>query len=145
MVWFWILVAILLIVLGLFIFTQGGQNLGPAVVLMGVVIILILAVAPVRAEERQGHTHAGVVGQFYQSWMQPDNPKTSCCSEQDCSPAASRFINGKWEAEFDGEWVQVPPYKIEQNRDSPDGRSHICGRKSWSGIFVFCFIRGSGT
>ncbi len=145
MMWFWIIVAVALIILGLFIFSQGGQNLGPAICTFGVMILLILLVGPARSEEAHGHTHAGALGRFYQSWMMPDSPKTSCCSDQDCEPSASRIVNGEWQAERDGEWVSIPSYKVEQDRDSPDGRSHLCGRKSFSGSFsVFCFIRGAG-
>lgn len=95
---------------------------------------------------RAQHTHEGAVGRFYQSWMMPDSPRTSCCHDQDCAPAASRFINNRWEAEHNGVWVPIPPNKVEQNRDSPDGRSHLCGRELIIGEFtVFCFIRGGGT
>jgi hypothetical protein len=43
-------------------------------------------------------------------------------------------------------WIPIPPHKVEQKRDSPDGRSHLCARPESNGQFyVFCFIRGSGT
>lgn len=144
MILFWIAVAFVLIVGGLFVFTQGGQNLGPAIVTIGVVILLVLLVSPSRGQSN-GHTHEGAVGRFYQSWMQPDHPNVSCCSNQDCGPAASRLVNGHWQAqEPEGSWVNIPDEKIEINRDSPDGRSHMCGRKLYSGFNVFCFARGGG-
>jgi hypothetical protein len=40
-----------------------------------------------------------------------------------------------------GEWIDVPPEKIEQNRDSPDGRNHLCASTE---KFVFCFVAGAG-
>lgn len=46
MIAFWIVLAIALMLVGLFIFTQGGEGIGPALVLMGVVILLVLLVAP---------------------------------------------------------------------------------------------------
>ncbi len=145
MILFYIFVAVVLIVLGLFIITQGGEKLGSTVAAIGVVILLILLVSPSRGEEAIGHTHEGDVGRFYQSWMMPDSPKTSCCHDQDCSPAASRIVDGHWEAQRDGAWYSIPAYKIEQNRDSPDGRSHLCGRPAYGGGFsVFCFIAGNG-
>lgn len=144
MIWIWIFMAVVLIGLGLFMFRQGLQNLGPAVCTVGVVILLMLLVSPARSAE--GHTHEGDVGRFYQSWMMPDSPKTSCCHDQDCSPAASRIVNGRWEAQRDGAWISVPNQKIEQNRDSPDGRSHLCGRPAYGGGFsVFCFVAGNGS
>lgn len=45
------------------------------------------------------------------------------------------------------EWVKVPASKVEYDRDTPDGRSHLCGRRygfNGSNDFtVFCFIAGS--
>jgi hypothetical protein len=110
-----------------------------------VLALFLMCVTQAWGQERAGHTHEGALGKFYQTWMMPDAPKVSCCSDQDCSPAASRFVNDKWEAQVDDQWVQVPESKIEQERDSPDGRSHICGRKGWNGFTVFCFVRGNGT
>lgn len=117
------------------------KALALALIVMGGLLLFMWSIDLARGQ----HTHEGAVGKFYQDWKMPDAPQTSCCNDMDCQPAASRFVNGQWEAEFDGEWVKIPPYKIEQNRDSPDGRSHICGRKSLSGVVVFCFIRGGGT
>lgn len=109
------------------------------------ILVLMLGIHFARAADN-GHTHEGAAGKFYQTWMMPDAPRTSCCSDQDCGPVASRIVNGKWQAqEPEGDWVDIPINKIEQNRDSPDGRSHLCGRKMWSGFSVFCFIRGSGS
>lgn len=98
------------------------------------------------ARAQNGHTHEGAVGRFYQSWVMPDAPKVSCCHDQDCSPAASKFEDGKWYAMRGDEWVVIPDSKIERERDSPDGRSHLCGRPSLSGngFSVFCFVRGGG-
>lgn len=71
-------------------------------------------------------------------------PNVSCCNLQDCEPVKQvRKAGVYWEAqrESDGVWVTIPPQTIEQQRDSPDGRSHICSR----GVTVFCFVHGSGT
>lgn len=146
MFWFWLFVAVVLIVLGLFIFTQGGENLGPAIVTIGVVIMLILFMTPVRAQEMGGHTHAGAVGQFYQSWMQPDNRAMSCCHDKDCAPAQSKLVNGTWYSRHsdDEEWIEIPARKIERERDSPDGRSHLCKFKAFHGAYVYCFLPAAG-
>lgn len=99
------------------------------------------------ARGAEGHTHAGAVGRFYQSWMMPDAPHLSCCHDEDCGPAQSRFQNGHWEARWrsEDEWTPIPVGKVEQDRDTPDGRSHMCGRKSGvrGEVIVFCFVRGN--
>lgn len=117
--------------------------LAVAVISMAALWFFLAALRPAHGQQ-SGHTHEGELGKFYSTWMMPDAPRTSCCSNLDCAPAASRFINGHWEAEFEGEWTPIPPQKIEQNRDSPDGRSHVCGRKNFNGTIIFCFIRGGG-
>jgi hypothetical protein len=49
-----------------------------------------------------------------------------------------------------GYWTVVPPAKIEHDRESPDGRSHLCSRrldrffKIEVGNVVLCFIPGTG-
>lgn len=105
-------------------------------------VLVFLYAGNARTED--GHTHEGAVGRFYESWMMPDNRSVSCCHKMDCDAAASRFVGNRWEAQRpDGIWVVVPPGKIEQNRDSPDGRSHLCGREGYSGEYsVFCFVAG---
>lgn len=88
---------------------------------------------------------------FYSNWMMPSNRDVSCCHNQDCEPAESRFENGHWLArkvsEPDKEFTPIPDEKIEHDRDSPDGRSHICGRRyGFNGgeLTVFCFLPASG-
>lgn len=88
--------------------------------------------------------HAELHADFYSSWMRPSNPNESCCNKQDCAPVTKvRRVGDRWEAqrEKDGAWLVIPPHAIEQRRDSPDGRSHLCSR----GVTVFCFVAGSGT
>lgn len=111
------------------------------------IALLLVCLSLGNAAAEEGHTHEGAVGRFYSTWMMPDSPQTSCCHSQDCSPAASRFVGNRWEAQRpNGIWVVVPPGKIEQNRDSPDGRSHLCGRQGYSGEYqVFCFLPAGGT
>jgi hypothetical protein len=86
---------------------------------------------------------------FYQSWMMPDNPVVSCCSLRDCAPAETYWLNGHWMARKVGDtgsFTPIPPQKVEQGRDTPDGRSHLCGSRGLpSGDFtVYCFIAGAG-
>jgi hypothetical protein len=87
---------------------------------------------------------AAIHERFYSDWMRPDDPTKSCCNRKDCAPVTkARKIGNRWEAlrESDGQWVAVPPQKVEQRRDSPDGRSHLCSQ----GMNVYCFVVGSGT
>lgn len=106
--------------------------------------LLPLAVPRLMAQE---HHHppqdAGIHNLFYRDWMRPDNPQISCCSDRDCAPAEARMQNGQWVARKRGEtvWYRIPPEKVEINRDSPDGRSHLCAIDTT----VFCFIPGSGS
>ena len=113
--------------------------------------ILILAVGPAIAQE--GHhppRDQAIHERFYSTWMMPQNRNVSCCHNEDCSPAEARLEDGNWIARKVGEvdWAYVPPEKIEYDRDSPDGRSHLCGRHFFRNghdeLTVFCFIPGAG-
>ncbi len=114
-------------------------------------LLVLFALTASSLAQQSGHTHAGALGPFYNSWMMPDNRKVSCCHEQDCAPAQSKMVNGSWYARYtdDEEWTIVPKNKIEDDRDSPDGRSHLCGRKytfQGAGNFtVFCFLPAGGS
>lgn len=48
--------------------------------------------------------------------------------------------------ETDKQFVPIPEQKEEHERDTPDGRSHLCGSRAFpSGDFnVYCFIAGAG-
>lgn len=86
---------------------------------------------------------------FYSTWMMPDNPNRSCCNKADCYPTEARFEDGQWFARRreDGKFLRIPALKVEQNRDSPDGRNHLCAPPP-SGYqppdTVFCFKPGAG-
>ncbi len=86
----------------------------------------------------------GATALFYKSWMRPDAPESSCCNDQDCYVTRVRRVRGKLQAihRESGDWIDIPPEKIEQNRDSPDGMSHMCASVT---KFVFCFKEGGGT
>lgn len=115
-----------------------------ALIVMGAILIFLYSVDITKGEE--GHTHHGAVGKFYQSWMQPDNRSISCCHDQDCAPAQSRLVDGRWQARNsdDEEWLDIPARKVETERDSPDGQSHLCKRSSQWGSFVYCFLPAAG-
>jgi hypothetical protein len=106
----------------------------------------LAATAHVYAQEHRhpGVTYDGATAQFYETWMRPDMPNVSCCNLQDCAPVrhVRQRPDGRWSAqrEIDGQWLDVPPEKIEAGRDSPDGRSHLCS----IGTTVLCFVVGVG-
>lgn len=115
-------------------------------------IILFLFTIPVRAQEPHKHRPQDleIHHKFYKTWMMPDNRAISCCHDDDCQPAEARQLpNGEWEARQEGDtgnFTPVPPRKVEYDRDSPDGRNHLCGRRAGpaSEFFVYCFIAGQG-
>jgi hypothetical protein len=104
-----------------------------------------LSLAHAQEHQHPTETFTGAVGQFYETWTRPDLPNVSCCSRVDCAPVrtARQGADGRWQAQrdSDGVWLDVPPERVEQNRDSPDGRSHMCSMAS----NVLCFIPGGGT
>ena len=120
------------------------------------VIVIALIVGglfyPVFAQEHRGHPQQDIEihHKFYSNWMMPDNRVVSCCHDEDCFPAEAKQINGQWYARKndDEEWILIPSRKVETDRDTPDGRSHLCGRRyGFNGgeFSVFCFIAGSGS
>lgn len=119
---------------------------------MAALALFLSLTAPASAQDHH-HPPADVAlhEQFYSTWMRPDLPSASCCNRADCYPAEARFQNGHWHARRreDGAWLVVPTKKIELNRDSPDGRNHLCApppaRESNYENGVICFIAGSGT
>lgn len=80
---------------------------------------------------------------WYSDLKQPDTG-FSCCNSAatdplgDCAPTLSRTLNGKWEALYNGMWMDVPDGKILKGVESPDGKAHLCVGKA-SGV-VLCFI-----
>lgn len=109
-----------------------------------ILLVLIAMVGLVVVAKGQEHRHpiadAPIHEQFYSNWMRPDNPNVSCCNKEDCRPTVIHWMAGHPYGERkDGTWIRIPEAKIELNRDSPDGRSHICS----VGDTVFCFIYGT--
>lgn len=109
---------------------------------------MILGVALARADAHQHHHPTEVIegaqAKFYETWMRPDMPAVSCCNQMDCYATPARTHGGKLQAlhRESGDWIDVPAEKVEHNRDSPDGRNHLCASK-WK--HVFCFLMGGGT
>jgi hypothetical protein len=119
-----------------------GEPMTRAAIALAACIAPALGIAA-RADEHQHPPHdAPIHEQFYSTWMRPDQPDKSCCNLRDCAPVTQvRRAGNRWQALRDGEWLTIPPEKIEVNRDSPDGRSHLCA----IGLSVICFVLGTGT
>lgn len=108
-----------------------------------------LSILPAFAQHQHPPQDQAIHERFYKDWMMPDAPFVSCCNEKDCKPAQSKFENDGWLARWKDEdpWFPVPASKVDETRDSPDGRSHMCGAYvRYSAVFVvFCFVRGNAS
>lgn len=121
------------------------------------VMALALSIVPVWPQNYPGdppvHRHSsgeisGLRGEFYSTWMRPDNPSMSCCNTDDCDYADARFENGQWSAKHQGEEGErspIPDAKVEKKRTSPDGAAHLCKRSSWPRATIYCFIAPAGS
>jgi hypothetical protein len=134
---------------------------GMAVAILGLAFAVLafsayfeLSQAQTRGEDSEhAHHHppqdVPIHEKFYSTWMMPDRPTASCCNNRDCYPTEVRFRDGFWEAKRreDGVYVRIPWQKVEQNRDNPDGRSHVCmpPPETYRGDEVYCFSLGGGT
>jgi hypothetical protein len=108
----------------------------------------------VSSASAQGHNHppqdADLHEKFYSTWYMPDNPNRSCCNRADCYPTEIKMVGTNIYARRreDGKYILVPAHKVEQNRDNPDGRNHICApppsATSYPPETVFCFSLGGG-
>lgn len=113
----------------------------------GKVLAALLVIATISPGLSQEHNHppedAGIHESFYKDWMRPNRPTQSCCNKMDCAPAEARMVGGQWHArrKTDTQWFRIPTETIEQRRDSPDGRNHLCVSH---GGEVLCFIAGAG-
>lgn len=128
--------------------SEENRWLTLALVCMGALIIFLYSVDLTRGQEhRHPPQHEALHHKFYKTWMQPDNRSISCCHDQDCAPAQSRkSTDGGWQSRHsdDEEWVDIPARKVEQERDSPDGQSHLCKLKTFHGTYVYCFLPAAG-
>src|SRR5262245_32231363 len=90
--------------------------------------------SPNQSQRAQGpHRHHPLADmplheKFYSTWYMPDNPAKSCCNKADCYPTEIEYRGSDVYAKRreDGKWLRIPATKIEQRRDNPDGRNHLC-------------------
>lgn len=142
MFWFWLFTSAVLIVLGLFIFTQGGEKLGPAITTVGVVIALFLLMSPVRAHD---HNRPGL-DDWYTGLRSGKGP---CCGGPSVDATTLdgpdwETTDGRYRVRLKGQWHDVPPDAVltEPNRD---GRTLVWPIEGWGGISIRCFMPGSMT
>ena len=112
---------------------------------MRALALLLCCCAPALADHvHPTETITGATAAFYETWMRPDMPDVSCCNRMDCYATQARRRGGRIEARHreSGDWVEVPRERLEQNRDSPDGRNHLCASAD---RFVFCLVMGGGS
>ncbi len=123
-----------------------------ASILLAFAIVFVIGATASAQEHHHPKQDEEIHARFYATWMMPDDPQRSCCNKKDCYPTEARYQNGTWYAKRreDGKWLRVPPEKVEQNRDSPDGRNHICAppppteSSYYAPDSVFCFKEGGG-
>lgn len=124
----------------------GWRHVLALIAIEAVVIALCALIGHAGAQEHRhpGETITGATAQFYETWKRPDMPDVSCCDKKDCYATPSRHRGGRIQAlhRESGEWIDIPPDRVELNRDSPDGLSHLCASASQ---FVYCFKEGGGT
>lgn len=121
--------------------------------MMRAALALLALTAPALAQDASHRSHPAadmpLHEKFYSNWFMPDQPTKSCCNKADCYPTEVRRHNGHWQARRreDGKWLFIPPHKVEQHRDNPDGRNHLCApppNASYPPDTVFCFALGAG-
>lgn len=116
-----------------------------------IVALALLAMPAVAQEHHHPAADIPIHEKFYKGWYMPDRPTASCCSGKDCYPTEIMMRDGDVFARRreDGKWLRIPAVKIERNRDSPDGRNHLCAPPPTSIGYppdtVFCFAFGGGT
>lgn len=144
MFWVWVAAAAVLVVGGLFIFTQGSDKLGPAMTTVGVMIVLFLLMSASHARDDGRYA-----GSPLKEWF--DNLKSGkgpCCSDADGSAVSDadwETKDGRYRVRLDGEWHDVPDDALitEPNRA---GRTMVWPMKYLDGSTqIRCFMPGSMT
>lgn len=139
MLWLWILIGFLLIALGLFIFTQGGQSIGPAITTVGVVVWLVLLMSVGRAHD---HSRPALT-----DWLKTlkNQKNDSCCDGNDTDAIDDwETKDSRYRVKFRGQWYDVPEAAIV---DGPNkaGDALLWMNKGYLGFSVRCFMPGSMT
>src|SRR5712691_2696394 len=128
---------------------NNRRGMRQACVTMGLVLV-VAAASTAAAQHRHPLQDEALHEKFYSTWYMPDNPARSCCNNADCYPTEIKYVGGNVYARRrdDGNYILIPPSKIERHRDNPDGRNHLCAPPpggSYPTDTVFCFSLGGGT
>ena len=115
-----------------------------------VAAVIMFVVSPAAAQHRHPPQDEALHEKFYSTWYMPDNSAASCCNNADCYPTEIKYVGGNIYARRreDGQYILIPPQKVERNRDNPDGRNHLCApppNSYHAADTVFCFSLGGGT
>lgn len=113
-------------------------------------VSLVFVVSTAAAQHRHPPQDEALHEKFYSTWYMPDSPARSCCNNADCYPTEIKYVGGNIYARRreDGQYILIPPQKVERNRDNPDGRNHLCApppTSFYAPDTVFCFSLGGGT
>ena len=119
--------------------------------ILGVAALLVVGRA--NAHDPDHHDHAG----WYQSLMQPDVPKASCCGEADAYWADEVHVrDGKTYATITddrpdeprgrphinvGTEIEIPNNKIKWDRGNPTGHGIVFLSRAG---YVFCYVQPGG-
>lgn len=116
-------------------------------------LIILLATTSIAWAHDEDHLH----DEWYQSLMQPDNPRMSCCGLSDAYWADRVFVkDGKTYAVVTddredlplrrphvpvGTVIEVPDAKLKWDRSNPTGHAIIFLTRE---RYVYCFVQGTG-
>jgi hypothetical protein len=125
------------------------RGMWQACLTMGLILV-VTAASTAEAQHRHPPQDEALHEKFYSTWYMPDNPARSCCNNADCYPTEIKYVGGNIYARRreDGQYILIPPQKVERNRDNPDGRNHLCApppNSYYPADTVFCFSLGGGT
>lgn len=149
MFWFWLFTSAVLVVLGLFIFTQGGEKLGPAITTIGVAIVLFLLMSSSHARDLDGRYAGSPLKEWFDSLKSGKGP---CCSDADGSAVSDadwESKDGRYRVRLEEQWWDVPDDAVitEPNRAGRTMVWPIYYRSFGSTvrIEIRCFMPGSMT
>ena len=138
--WFWLILASVLVVGGMFIFTQGGDKLGPALATLGVAIVVFLLMATVG----RAHDHARPA---LTDWLKYLTSKDNalCCDGTDTDAIEDwETKDNRYRVKFRGQWFDVPESAIVEGPNKSGG-ALLWMNKGYLGMSVRCFMPGSMT
>jgi hypothetical protein len=138
--WIFLIVSAVLILVGLFIFTQGCETLGTSIVTIGVMVIVFLIMSSAKAHD---HSRPNLDDWFGSLQSQYG----TCCGgpKVDATTLDGPHWDGKdgkYRVFVEQQWVQVPDGAV-LHQPNKDGRTLVWFTVGYGGIItVRCFIPG---